>query len=304
MYLNYKKFRSINLEEYAIKNGFVLNKNRSSSKGKCYDLLGGWKIIIYNNGPKGYYYTTDCGTYKGDILSFYSNILGHEMITAEGKKTFLESINNFSFAIEKKEEKRAPIKDFSTFLFPLKDLFYLTEKRKINKEVISSSRFSERILSDKYANTCFPFYYYYYGENKTIISGYNMRNSNISNLIAKGSNKDGFWHSNLLEGDCKAVFTEAPIDAISIDQIYKPKNTLYVSSCGNFSSLQVKNIRYFLLSNNIKEVIFGLDRGEKGSEEIGLVKRLEKGLGSFILVKKIFPKKKDFNEDLISYHDR
>jgi hypothetical protein len=112
---------------------------------------------------------------------------------------------------------------------------YLTQARKIPREVLISHRFTGRIRVDVRANAIFPHF-----DGPASISdnlcGFEKRNWGFKGFADLG--EKGLWMSNDFPEDRRLVFSESGIDGLSYEALFRCGDARYRSIAGGLNPKQ------------------------------------------------------------------
>lgn len=78
------------------------------------------------------------------------------------------------------------------------------------------------------------------------------------------SSKSALWSSNIIGKPKAILISEQPIDALSYFQVNQPKDTLFVSTGGNFTDNQLIHFKALIKEHGIEQVITGFDNDING----------------------------------------
>ena len=265
----------INLSEFALSKGYVLDR-RASSRNSAVMVGSKEKIIIARGNDRHWIYfsigdNTDCGT----VIDFLQNRGGGNL--GEIRKTLrdwtsgarplqtsggkLEDGTIYALDLEPISRDLARVRSEYHRFFETDRHPYLENIRKIPAEVLTSQRFSGRILRDERSNTIFPQW------SREGICGCEIMNEKFTGFSPGG--EKGLWCSRAVAGDSTLVITETAIDALSYATLRGKDEMRYVSTGGEISPQQADLLRSaFLKLSKDGQVILALDH-DAGGETLG-----------------------------------
>lgn len=143
------------------------------------------------------------------------------------------------------------------------------ESRGLGSDLLSSDRFAGRIFTDRYDNAVFPHF-----RNRQVC-GLELKNRERG-ILVKGSQKT-FWRSNAKKSDNTLVLTEAVVDALSYQQLFRLDDAMYLATGGGVSASQCQLLADLLGStSNIEKVLIATD-ADGGGDRIAerLIKAID-----------------------------
>jgi hypothetical protein len=266
----------INLSELAASEGYVLDAKATSRNSAVMRHPKGDKIILARGTDRHWiYFAIGDGADRGTVIDFLQNRGGGNL--GEIRKTLREWLSGARGVPEFRESTGAQ-QSFALDLQPIsRDLArvradyhrcfqtdrypYLENVRKIPSGVLTSKRFSGRILRDERSNTIFPHW------NREGVCGFEIKNEKFTGFSPGG--EKGLWCSRAIEGDPILVIAETAIDALSYAALKGKERMRYVSTGGEISPQQGDLIRSaFLKLPQNGQVILALDH-DSGGEKLG-----------------------------------
>ena len=297
-----KQVFDTSLVDYAIRNGFKLNE--SDSKTFKAENMGG--LFIFKNGKGFYHFTT---SKKGNILDFAKEYLGLDFKQAVesilGIRAYENNIGSFCFE-EEKEKK--------PFKLPQKAesfnrvIAYLTQVRKIDKEVLYDFINKDKVYQAKEVTSKCTFYncaFVGYDENN-IPKYCSLRSPSSKSNFRKDVESSDKHYGFSFNGVSKNLYVfESPIDLMSHITIFKLENRVDWKkdnrvSCGGLFDMAIDT--YLKQNKDIENIIFCFDNDFDKKENYGQEKAKEFGKKYKDLGYKCYlqtPKNKDFNQDLV-----
>ncbi len=295
------QFKSkINLVEYALDNGYEIDKKKSSTNCIVLKDNQGDKILVGLDKTDNhyFYYSLKNKNDKGSIIDFVQK--RKNLNLGEVRKELRPWTNNNYLPISKPTSK--PItkltptsKDRYQIVaqfenFPIINNHPYLNQRGISQETINDPRFQETIYLDQRNNAIFPH------KDRDGICGYEIRNQNFKGFASGGTK--GLWVSNSGQNDQKLVICESPLDCLSYHQLFPDDQTRYFATSGTLSEKQKDLLKTAFENINEKgaEIIIATDR-DIGGEEIS--QELTKIAPNSAQISRHVPKyQKDWNEAL------
>lgn len=266
----------INLSEFVASEGYVLDPKASSRNSAVMRHPKGDKIILARGTDRHWiYFSIGDNADSGTVVDFLQNRGGGNL--GEIRKTLREWLSG-ARGVPAFGESAGAQQCFALDLQPIsRDLArvranyhrcfqsdrypYLENLRKIPLDVLTSQRFSGRILRDERQNTIFPHW------NREGVCGFEIKNENFTGFSPGGAK--GLWCSRAIEGDTILVITETAIDALSYAALKGKAGMRYVSTGGEISPQQGDLLQSaFLKLPRDGQVILALDH-DPGGEKIG-----------------------------------
>lgn len=266
----------INLSEFAASEGYVLDPKATSRNSAVMRHPKGDKIILARGTDRHWiYFSIGDNADSGTVVDFLQNRGGGNL--GEIRKTLRDWLSG-GRGVPEFGESTGVQESFALNLQPIsRDLArvradyhrcfetdrhpYLENFRKIPAEVITSKRFSGRILRDGRSNTIFPHW------NREGVCGFEIKNEKFTGFSPGG--EKGLWCSRAVEGDTALVITETAIDSLSYATLKGRDGMRYVSTGGEISPQQGDLLRSaFLKLPRDGQVILALDH-DPGGEKLG-----------------------------------
>ena len=261
----------INLVEYALDNGYEIDKKKSSTNCIVLKDNQGDKILIGLDKTDNhyFYYSLKNQTDKGSIIDFIQK--RKNLNLGEVRKELRPWTNNNYSPISKPTSKPSTkltptskdryqiVAQFESF--PTINNHPYLNQRGITQDTINSPRFKETIYLDSHNNAIFPHF------DRDGICGYEIRNQNFKGFASGGTK--GLWVSKSGQNDQKLVICESPLDCLSYHQLFPDDQTRYFATSGTLSEKQKDLLRTAFENINQKggEIIIATDR-DVGGEEI------------------------------------
>lgn len=285
----------IDLVEYALSEGYALDKNKSSQN--CIVLKGtqGDKILVgVDQTDQHYFYSsiTDNND-SGSIIDFVQkrkNLNLGEVRQELRPYIGRSSAPTYTF----KEPTLKPItKDRHLILAQFENMEarvnhpYLNQ-RGITQETISYPRFKDKIYSDSKGNVIFPH------RDREGICGYEIRSQQFKGFSEGGTK--GLWDSLGSQDDNKLVVCESPIDCLSYYQLFPDSQTRYFATGGTVSEKQKDLLKgaFEKIHANGGQIIVATDNDEAGQK---LASEISKNAPQGCQIYRHLPKQqKDWNE--------
>lgn len=257
----------INLIDYALVNGYQIDKEKSTVAWfKMRNEGTGDNIMI--NSKKNLYYNLDYNNDKGDVIQFTSNRLNGSLNVDNSKEAFYKSLvslnktlgiflqdNNKKIIAEKdkyitKKEQITAIQNTSWNHVPINDYNFLNQRRAISMETLKSHYFTNRLFNTYVkmptghliTNTAFGKYI-----NNELV-GLEVRNNTIKNVLG---DHNGVFYSNTdnMKNIDGIFYAESVIDIASCIELLnansnfdKQKNYCFISFSGNLYESKLQTI--------------------------------------------------------------
>lgn len=292
----------IDLVEYAMSQGYKINKKKSSLSSVHLERGKGDIIIVAKDSDNHFIYFNPLNHLdSGSILDFVMNKKNYSLWQAKDdlKRLIGETLDipkdQFIPKITKSSKNKIEVLKKYSQLTDLvetsKGCEYLKKARRLERKNYLTGRFQGKIKTDHYNAVIFP----HFDENGVI--GWEAKNWNFTGFPS-GSDK-GIWASNRRESDNKLVITESGIDCLSYYTLEKDETTWFISTAGGWSPITEKMIIYAVTKVHPgNEVILAFDNDEAGDLYRKKSRDLLKDSKKMIFVD--IPKNKDWNEDLIN----
>ena len=304
-----ESFKSqISLVDYAITQGFTkIDKESSANSIKLRHPDDG-KIIV-KPGENDVYFAPNGSLKSGTVIDFVQQfhqvnlgqarkILRDYLGTSQPRSTRVNPVQlktklpqHVMSTLKSSPKTEAPV--FVAQNYPnLRRHDYL-ERRGINPQLLQSDRFKNQLKLDKFNNAVFPY------KDSQKVTGYELRNTNFKGFGSGG--KKSLWQSNQKSDDSRLVIVESPIDALSFHQLHGDERTRYLATGGTISPRQQELIEVELraIAQKSGVIIFATDNDEPGNKLAEQIDNLAPDV-NFFLKKRMKPKFKDWNEDLIA----
>lgn len=303
----------IRLVDYAIAQGFKIDEKASSTNSVILRRETGEKIVV-RPATDGHdvYFSPDNSLKSGTVIDFVQQY--HQINLGQARKILREFLrtgdrvsrrkkfniilpDHLSLKAKQNKRQKKPKSFDISGLRVLKSNSYLEDDRGISSQIIQSDRFEGQIQIDERNNVIFP---NRDGEN---ITGYELRNFNFKGFAAGG--KKSLWRSNQKQNDRLLVITESPIDALSYHQLKGDNSTRYIATGGTFSQAQAELIKAEIeaIFQQDGSVIIATDNDEAGDKLAEGIAKLSRSK-PFFYRRRLKPKLKDWNEDLISLRNQ
>ena len=264
--LDFSRFKSeINLTQYAAHLGYEIDRKKSTRSSVA--MKGGAdKIIISRRGGVWVYFSVTDDRDNGTIINFVQNRthktiakIGQELQEWIGGGVSLPEPKAYVREVAEQEYDSARVARVFKKSRPAFKHVYL-ESRGISGAVLSFTRFTGRIYTDRYQNAVFP----HYSDNG--ICGLELKNAEKA-IFVRGSKKT-LWRSNIRAGDTCLILSEAVIDALSYFLLFPDEDSIYGATGGGLSSEQMALICKFLEQNSkIRHVLIITDN-DKGGDRL------------------------------------
>ena len=231
---DFAKFKTdIDLVRYAAHMGFEINQSKSTPTSKAmYNHAD--KVIISRKGGKWVYFSAVNDDDNGTIIQFVQNRthqtlgqIGQELNQWIGGGAELPQPTHYTKTIADKIYDPLRIGNIYERCRSSLSHAYL-EGRGLNRDLLSSLRFKNRIFKDRYNNAVFPHF------NENGVCALELKNAD-KGIFVTGSEKT-LWRSNAFKGDHTLILSEAVIDALSYHALYAPENAMYGATGGGMSS--------------------------------------------------------------------
>ncbi|MBK7883450.1 MAG: toprim domain-containing protein [Chitinophagaceae bacterium] len=262
--------QKINLLEFAIYNGYNLDKSKSTRRNPV--LKGGnGDVLVLKHTDQNHtarYFNASEGsntTDRGNVIEFVKHRIG-SLFPSSANLSIYANVNKvlheyLNIPLEQKQYdfNKIPdnlIKEFDVNLYGLKKLNttneYLNKIRGISQETINQEVFKNRIFLNNYKGKEYVVFPFYGNDNKTIC-GLNFKAENEQSKNALYSDKlKGVWTSKIPDKIETVFICEHPIDAISYSELYPSNNTLFVSTFGRPNDDQLSTLTNILEANATK----------------------------------------------------
>jgi len=256
---DFKEF--IDLIQYAASFGYDLDQKKSTVHQTVMHLDRVDKIIVSRRNGIWIYFSVYDDNDNGTIIDFVKNRTDQSYLEIaqtlhdwSGEPSVINKIRRVSCDNKSSYEPLRIHRIFNRCATLIRHRYL--QKRGIQPSFLKSSRFFGRIFQDDFGNAVFPHF------KQRLVCGLELRNQDID-LFIKGSEKS-FWRSNVFKDDTTLFIAESPIDAMSYEVLFAPKNGFYLATCGGFSKKQQLILEEFIkqLSNTYSiTVITDHDQG-------------------------------------------
>jgi len=295
-----KAFKSrINLVEYAVSCGYVIDKKESSTNSVVLRRrVDNDKIIVKTDqGGHGVYFSVRNDQDNGTIIDFVKWRRGFNL--GEIRKELRPWIGrvgrehrplrrNITKPVVVVKDRKMVCHVWS-LAQPVKSSFYL-KQRGIDPETWRDVRFYSVVREDQRRNIIFPHY------DLRGLCGYEIKNRNFTGFASGGIK--AVWCTANMKTAKHAVIVESAIDALSHAQLMRTnEDTAYLSIGGQLSQYQRDLIKeIFRRRDNILSVEIGTDNDTAGHKLAVEIKAI---LSGGVKVKRSIPAKgKDWNNAL------
>lgn len=265
--------RDINLAEYALASGYLLDRKASSRSSAVLRHPDGDKVVISRDQDGHWIYFSvrtnqDCGS----IIDFVQR--RHPLSLGEVRKELRPWLN----APTNAERTPAAVPSVPLLEPVARDLLrvrakfegmqpiaghhpYLEAERRIPPKVLADPRFAGRIRSDERGNAIFPH------SNEAGLSGFEMKNHHFTGFAPGG--EKGLWESNTTDADNVLVIVESAIDGLSHFAIRRPPTSRYVSIAGTLNQNQPHLLRLAVGKMKVgAQIAIALDN-DTGGDRLG-----------------------------------
>lgn len=291
---NFKQ--NISLVDFAINAGFIYNTKKSCTRSAFLEAEDKKIIVSKNEENKHYQFFNVADGKGGSIIDFYSTYIKDlsfgKIVSAlrDYHKT-----GGYKYNLKPSSKDLQEVKREIEFLHQLKNPNEYLQSRYINQNTMDE--FNGYVQEDNRGNTVFIHNRFTYEEEKLRIEKVGIERKNID---FKGhSGEKGLWGKKV-GLDCEDFYIfESPMDALAFYQLHK-KNGSYMATGGNTSKKQLEEIGFLELALKPKNIHLCFDKDEGGET---IAKRVEEFFPMAAdRLKRMKPKHKDFNEDLMEKH--
>ena len=298
----------INLVDFAIAQGFSIDKKASSTNSVSLRNEIGEKIVV-RPVTEGHdvYFTPNNFLKSGTVIDFVQQF--HQVNLGQARKILRDYLGQTQQTgkVGRQRRPRLPQHVMSTLKSSSKtdapvfvaqnypNLWrhdYL-ERRGITPQLLQGDRFKNQAKLDDRNNATFPY------RDLGRITGFELRNFDFKGF-SKGGSKS-LWRSNQQPDDSQLVIVESPIDALSFHQLHGDRRTRYIATGGTISQRQQELIEVELraIAQKSGVIILATDNDEAGDKLAEQIDKLAPDV-KFFLKKRMQPKLKDWNEDLMA----
>lgn len=265
--------RSIDLRQYAAKQGYTLDK-RESWRGSAVMRNAGDKVVIKRDGDGHFvYFSVRNDRDHGSIIDFIQN--RKRLSLGEVRKELRQWLGRPTTAfpapyppLEPTPKNRMQVEAEYRGMREAARHPYLERERRLPAELLASERFAGCVRIDRRGNAVFPHF------DEQGLCGYELKNRNFTGF-ARGGEK-GLWLSNMRPDDNRAVFAEGAIDALSYAALLHPAEPLasYASIGGEPNPKQPALIRAVILKLPPgAEVVSAMDCDDAGRELSNVIRQ-------------------------------
>ena len=263
-------------------------------------------LIIVKPGENDVYFSPDGSLASGSVVEFTQQLhfcnlgqarkilrdyLGQNQQAGKvGRQRKLKLPQHVTKALQSSPKTVAPV--FVAQNYPNLRRHNYLEQRGINSQLFQDDRFKNQAKLDDRDNATFPY------RDSGRITGFELRNFDFRGF-SKGGTKS-LWQSNQKPDDSRLVIVESPIDALSFHQLHGDDRTRYLATGGTISPRQQELIESELraIAQKSGVIIIATDNDEPGNKLAEQIDSLAPDV-NFFLKKRMKPKLKDWNEDLI-----
>ncbi len=302
-------FKRLDLREYAVSQGYALDRKESWRGSAVMRNRSGDKVVI-KLGPDGHYvyFSVRDDRDNGSIIDFVknrsqANLGGIRKVLRTWSGQFLSGkpfpapgdvLRPALPKLEVTTKDRQQVERRFRAMSPALRHSYLEEVRRIPEAVLGSSRFAGRVRIDGYRNAVFPHF------DAGGLSGYELKNQNFTGFAAGG--EKGLWMSHADIDDHRLVVAEGAIDALSHAALFPDAGTRYASIGGKPNPQQPGLIASEIAKlRGGAEVVSAMDNDADGAALAEIIGNAVKNSGRNDLVYKAhFPPLplKDWNDAL------
>jgi conjugative relaxase-like TrwC/TraI family protein len=291
--------RSVNLVQFAVSQGYVVNKKKSTQRSIVLDRDEDKIIVSRGNDGTWIYFSVREAQDKGTIVDFAQRRTDAEIGVLADKLELWQRERGddggeLEIALGPARKSPTDIQAELSKMQPLESLLYL-DLRRLHSEDLTDARFSGRLFRDAKYNAIFPHY-----DAAERVVGYERKASDFKGFSPGGTR--GVWLSNRREADNRLVLTEAVLDALSYHKMYGDEQTRYVSTGGSIGPKQIECIGKALEElPQGAQVVLGFDNDEAGEKYSEQVRKL---VPPRLSVERQIPSLgKDWNAELEAKHE-
>ncbi|MCF6283600.1 MAG: DUF3991 and toprim domain-containing protein [Candidatus Hydrogenedentes bacterium] len=258
----------INLTEYAAHKGFRLDRKTSSRNSALMTDGAGDKVVIARGFDRHWvYFSVHDESDSGSIIDFVQNRKGVNLgavrkelrpwlgggLSSIPPQSFMPELEPLSRDIASVRSRYARMVSLDAYHS------YLNQARKIPAEVLSESRFLDRIRADERGTIIFPHW------NRDGLCGYEIKGPHFTGF-ARGGQK-GLWYSHSPSNNQILVIAETAIDALSYAALKPMENARYASTGGQLNPDQkVLLARAMAKMPENSEIILAFDNDKGGHD--------------------------------------
>ncbi len=250
--------RDINLPAFAATFGYEIDRKKTTKTTIAMKSANN-KVLISKKGGAWVYWSVFDEQDNGTIVDFIANRssksipeIGRMLSEWSGQEP--PTLPEYR-SVESQTYDTVRVQSIFKKCRPIQKHTYLA-RRGLCSKLLTSDRFTGRIFTDRYRNVAFPHY-----QNKEVC-GLELKNAERG-LLVKGSQKT-FWRSNTKATDTVIVVTEAVIDALSYQQLFQPRDAMYLSTGGGVSQRQCQLLADLLTTDRFEKVVVATDNDQGG----------------------------------------
>ncbi|MDA8746028.1 DUF3991 and toprim domain-containing protein [Rubripirellula amarantea] len=244
-----ERFKRLNLCDYAVSRGFVIDRKKSSRHSVVARHTRGDKLIIGKSPSGQYYYFNAVGSDSGTIVDLVQSLdggtLGDVRKTLrgyDGSPSAQAPSSTLPFELQPSQHDAAQV--LSTWM-RAKSIKaghpYLTDVRGISEEVQLHPIFHDRIRIDGRGNMVVPHY------NRSGLCGFELKNGNALRTTFTGFSTGGVKAlacSRPRDDDQEMIVCETAIDMFSIATLGGLEGKRFFSTAGQISPMQAECLRH------------------------------------------------------------
>jgi hypothetical protein len=266
-----ESFKKIDLRSYAASQGYELDK-RDSCRGSAVMRNSHGDKVVIKRALDGHYIYFSVRDHRdnGTIIDFVQN--RDRVSVGVVRKVLRPWIGQPPVAVpvfsplEKTSKDRMRVEAEFTKMHDAPRHPYLENERALPASLLASERFAGRIRSDARGNAVFPHF------DAAGLCGFEIKNRDFTGFATGGSK--GLWLSHEHADDCRLVFCESSIDALSHAVLFPDAQTRYASIGGKPNPAQPELIR--AASTRIPhggEIIAAMDADADGAKLADVVRK-------------------------------
>ena len=257
--------KSVNLNQYAARQGYELDKKKSTRSSLVMRHANGDKIIISKKGANWVYFSVHDDSDNGTIVDFIEKRT-HKTLPEIGKDLAAWSGGAGLLPIcalpDVQEQVYEPERIVRAFKWmkPITGHPYLINERKIPAEVLNHAKFKGSIYQDRYGNVVFPH------QSAKGICGLELKNFD-KGVFMRGSEK-ALWLGNIDTAAKVLILAEAAIDALSHFALFKSEGATYGAVSGGMKDNQFDCLMNILgKMPKLEKIVLAVDH-DQGGEKI------------------------------------
>lgn len=266
----------INLTEYAVMQGYVLDKRESGRASATMRHPNGDKIII-GRAASGHwiYFSVRNSSDNGTIIDFIQNrrsvSLGDIRRDLRGWTGAAVSPALFARELKPSTKDRTRVAAIFAKAEGTTQHPYLNA-RGIPSDLQASSRFAGSFKMDGRGNVLFPH------RDHDGLCGFEIKNHDFTGFATGG--EKGLWFSRTRQSDLSLVFAESAIDAMSYAALHPCPATRYASTAGKMNPTQPELIKAAIQRMpNEATIIIATDNDSGGDDIAGEIEDIARGSG-------------------------